>query len=200
MTTNNVTSSNSNSNSVYNTMVARAKKAERADRLANLNAVSNCAKKAYPGIKTNEAIARYCGVKFESLRSYKQCSELGLTPDEIHRLPVIDVWGANSEEYCNSNPAAPKYYPRAAFVVPADVLGSFAKVDGVNGAGIAAPAEYTAPDYNPLTTPTEAAEDFADALAEATAPAAAPKTSRRRITRTKKTPAPVVMAADDLPF
>lgn len=197
----------------YNGAVEKAAKDQNNARFANLNMVSNAAKKAHKGISTNEAIARYCGVKSENLRSYRQCVELGLTPAEIHALPVIDIWGRNNEDYANRT-GRPLYYPRAAFEVPSEFLNSVAKLDGDAPAVAAANAAADMPDDSTtenksdcIFEPTEEQENFAEAAALAGTPAekvSKPRAARSRAAASDKPKRQykrkMLATTDDLPF
>lgn len=112
-----------------------------AERRANLNAVSNAAKRAFPELPANKAIAKYCGVKFENLRSWDQLQKMGATREQINGMPRVDVWGSNSDKWIETHPDAPKFFPRSAWdcsalLEPAaaggDVIGAAHK--GMNNA------------------------------------------------------------------
>ena len=86
-----------------------------AERRANLNAVSNAAKRAFPDLPANKAIAKYCGVNYENLRSFEQLKKMGVSIEVKNTLPRVDVWGSNSEKWIETHPAAPKFFPRSAW-------------------------------------------------------------------------------------
>lgn len=185
----------------YTESVNKARRSNTDNRLANLQAVTNAARRAHKNVSANEAIALYCGVHFHNLRSYKQCvDELGLTAEQIHTLPAIDIWGANSPEWCERTGAA-RFFPKSAFDCT-DIL----KVDNHEPAADI-PAE---PMDNTATAPTsdllsrsQEAEDIADSFFNGETPATAEtsKTAKKRGGRGKKSAAPVEVATvDDLPF
>lgn len=47
--------------------VSRARRSNTDNRLANLQAVTNAARRAHKNVSANEAIALYCGVHFRNL-------------------------------------------------------------------------------------------------------------------------------------
>lgn len=175
----------------YSESVKNAKRSNSNARFNNLQAVTNAARRAYKGIKTNEAIAKYCGVEFKNLRSYNQCvKELNLSAETIHQLPTIDIWGANSDEWCEKSGAA-KFYPRTAVDCSA-ILKERAQE---------ATAEEIGRDY------VEAMEEAGritdeEAAAMTAAPAEEQKKPRRRSKSAKVETAPAMVAEteDDLPF
>ena len=193
-TANNNNNNNNGGRKSYAATADRLAAANRASRLERLNLVSNAARKAHPAASTtNEAIALYLGINPRNLRSYRQCiNELHLEPAVIHTLPAVDVWGRNSDEYCNAHQEVAKYYPRAAFDCT-DIL----KVD--------AAADFPPMDDRPTVSLSdclivnEKAEEITDSFF-ATDDLKPVKTKKPRKPRAKKAAAPVTMTADDLPF
>lgn len=175
----------------YSESVKNAKRSNNNARFNNLQAVTNAARRAYKGIRTNEAIAKYCGVEFKNLRSYNQCvNELGLSAETIHKLPTIDIWGANSDEWREKSGAA-KYYPRAAFDC-SEILKERARE---------ATAEEFGRDY------VEALEEVGRITAEeaaaltATAETKKPRgRARGKAAKVETVPETVAETDDDLPF
>ena len=189
----------------YTETVNRARRSNSNSRLADLQAVTNAARRAHKNVSANEAIALYCGYKLQNLRSFKQCLEMGLKPAEIHTLPTIDIWGINSPEWCERTGAA-KYYPKAAFDCT-DIL----RVDSHDPAADI-PAEPmdntdTAPKSD-LISQTEEAEAIADTYFQTDTPAETPTAGKRggkggrRGRKQEAAPAPALTdgTEDDLPF
>ena len=173
--------------------------------MADLQAVTNAARRAHKNVTANEAIALYCGLQLKNLRSFRQCLEMGLKPAEIHTLPTIDIWGSNSPKWCEQT-GAPRFYPKAAFDC-SDIL----KVDGHEPAADI-PAEPmdntdTAPKSD-LISQSQEAEDIADAYFQTDTPAETPTAGRkggkggRRGRKQEPAPVPVLTdgTEDDLPF
>lgn len=84
------------------------------DRLNELKAVSNQAQKAYPDYPRNKAIEMFKGLNPNGCRFYRQAIAIGLTNEQISELPNTDVWGANTEAYCQQT-GAPRFYPQKVF-------------------------------------------------------------------------------------
>ena len=185
----------------YTETVNRAKRSNADNRLANLKAVTNAARRAHQNVSANEAIALYCGFKLKNLRSFKQCVDMGLTAAEIHTLPTLDIWGSNSPEWCERTGAA-RFYPRAAFD-----CSNILKVDSHDPAADI-PAEpmdntATAPTSDLLNV-TQEAEDTADAYFQTDTPTDTPKKprgkGRGKAAKVETAPAMVAETEDDLPF
>jgi len=174
----------------YSASVATAKKSNSNARLNNLQAVTNAARRAHQGVTTNEAIALYCGVNFRNLRSYKQCTtELKLSAEEIHKLPTIDIWGANSDEWVAKSGAA-KYYPRAAFDCSA-ILKERAQE---------ATAEEIGRDYVEAMEEAGRITEEEAAAMTATAETKKPRGKAKKAAKVETAPEFVAETEDDLPF
>lgn len=189
----------------YTETVNRARRSNSNSRLADLQAVTNAARRAHKNVTANEAIALYCGFQLKNLRSFKQCLEMGLKPAEIHTLPTIDIWGSNSQKWCEQTGAA-RFYPKAAFD-----CSNFLKVDGHEPA-----ADIPAEPMSNSDTAEEIGRDYVEALEEAgriteeeaaamTATAATKKPrgkAKGKAAKVETAPAPAMEygTVDDLPF